>query len=36
MLSRDELMDAFNKIGDLEEQNRKIKEEMAKQRDKYK
>jgi len=36
LLSRDELMTAFKKIGDLEEQNKKIKEEMTKHTDKYK
>ena len=36
LLSRDELMGAFNKIKDLEEQNKKIKEQMAKHTDSYK
>ncbi|MCU0821588.1 MAG: hypothetical protein MUC95_03830 [Spirochaetes bacterium] len=36
LLSRDELMAAFKKIGDLEDQNKKIKEEMARQTKSYK
>ena len=36
LLSRDELMRAFDKIEELEEQNKKIKEQMAKHTDSYK